>query len=47
MKIKKLYAEPTMKLHKLTTSKMIALSGGNESKPEFPGITEDEFEGGD
>ena len=49
MKIKKLYAEPEMKLHKLCTSRLMAGSNGNEHlqvKPAYPG-GEEEPETGD
>ena len=47
MKIKKLYAEPEMRLHKLSTSRIIAVSPG-EQIPVTP-VTDpsQEEEGGD
>ena len=35
MKIKKLYAEPAMRIHKLRTSTILQASSGNESKDPY------------
>ena len=45
MKIKKLYAEPEMKLHKLKTSTILQASQGQEAREDVdwePGLSGDE-----